>query len=121
MGYEKIKTEHAGAKNGQWASNLLIQLQYTPNCRSEYPLFAAPIRAATVRERYQRLAAAGAEFHRVENPQSQQDCAPPDAGVKFRVDHGMRGRVPELIQTGAGDQNAIHQQQGADEEPDGEH
>ena len=37
-----------------------------------------------------------------------------DYRVQFRVDHGrMRRRIPELVQTGARDQNAIQQQQGA--------
>src|ERR1035438_5506253 len=54
------------------------------------------------------LAAAGTEFHRVKDPQDQQDGTPPDAGVQLRVDHGrMRGRIPEFIQTRARDQNAI--------------
>ena len=33
----------------------------------------------------------------------------------------MYGRNPQLVQAGAGDQKAVQQQQGADEEPDGDH
>jgi hypothetical protein len=63
-----------GGKNGRcWSSNLLLQLQYTPNCRPEYPLIAGLAGEASV--------PAGTEFHRVKDPQNEQERAPPDAGV----------------------------------------
>src|SRR5262249_22207291 len=43
---------------------------------------------------------------------------PPDGGVQVRKHHWVRRRVRDFVQTRAQDQDAVHRQQRADEEPD---
>lgn len=56
----------------------------------------------------------------VENAQEEENRSPPDVGVQVVEHYGIRGRMRELVETGGENQQPVHQQRDADEEPDGD-
>src|SRR5689334_19407666 len=58
------------------------------------------------------------ESNEVNEPNNQQNCAPPDTGVQVGENWRVCGRGDQLIETGCGNNNSIQSQQNAYKKPD---